>query len=213
MMLRHRLGVLWCLASLACVASLAGVASPAAAAGAVRGVGAARTVLRLTDARLALMKQVMASKWLSRLPIEDRAQERRVVAGALALSRRRGLADAGVRRLFVEEIVAAKEVQAGWGARWLWYGFPPHARPPDLARLRAALAAFTPKLVDALAGLARLRCQRSARATLTRESKELIRTRFVTDRRRSAIVSALLSVRPTRSSCRVTPTALTASAG
>jgi chorismate mutase len=189
------------LISIVCVGALMCAAVPAAA-GAARGIGAARTVLRLTDERLSLMKQVMASKWLSRSPIEDRDQERRVVAGALALSRRHGLADAGIRRIFGQEITAAKEVQLGWGERWLWYGFPLHTTPPDLARLRAQLAAITPKLVDALAGLGPLRCQPSARATLTHATRHLIRITYVTERRRAAIVAALLSVRHVGSSCR-----------
>lgn len=168
---------------------------------AVAGIGAARTALRLTGERLALMKQVMASKWVSRSPIQDRAQERVVMAGALALSRRRGLADAGVRRVFGQEILAAKEVQLGWGQQWLWYGFPRHLRPPDLTQMRAKLASLTPEVVDALARLGRLRCQARGRVALLHASRRLIRTRFVSDRRRAAIVAALLSVRRVGSSC------------
>ena len=166
------------------------------------GMKAAQTALRLTDERLSLMKQVIASKWLSRSPIQDRAQEQVVVAGALSLSRRRGLADAGVRRFFEQQIAAAKEVQLGWGEQWLWYGFPAHTTPPDLAQLRAKLSALTPKLVDALAGLRQLRCQPGARVALTRASRRLIRTRFVSNTRRAGIVAALLSVRHAGSTCR-----------
>ncbi len=166
------------------------------------GLGAARRFLRLTDERLALMKVVMESKWLSRSPIQDRAQEERVVQGALVISRELGLANAGVRRVFAQEILAAKEVQLGWGTRWLVYGFPRDAKPPDLTRLRAQLAALTPKLIEALAGLGSLRCQRSAQATLTRASRRLIRTRYVSNRRRAAVIAALLSVRHAGSSCR-----------
>lgn len=166
------------------------------------GLGAARKFLRLTDERLALMKAVMESKWLSRSPIQDRAQEERVVQGALVISRELSLADAGVRRVFAQEILAAKEVQLGWGTRWLWYGFPDDIKPPDLTRLRAQLAAFTPKLVDALGGLGQLRCQPGVHVTLTRASRQLIRTSYVSDRRHAAIVAALLSVRHVGSSCR-----------
>lgn len=163
--------------------------------GAIGGIDAARTVLRLTGARLSLMEQVMASKWQSHSPIQDRAQERAVVAGALALSRSRGLADRGIRRFFGQEILAAKEVELGWGERWLWYGFPSHLKQPDLAQLRAELATFTPRLVDALARLGDLRCQPGIGASLTRASHDLIRTPFVSEARRAAIVAALLSVR------------------
>jgi len=148
------------------------------------------------------MEQVMASKWMSRSPIADHAQERVVIAGALALSRHAGLEDAGVRRFFGQLIVAAKEVELGWGEHWLWYGFSSPAPLPDLARLRAELAALTPKLVGALARVADAPCQPGERAALTRASRRLIRTRFVSDTRRAAIVSALLSVRHAGSACR-----------
>jgi chorismate mutase-like protein len=195
---------------LACVAGMAALvwaAAPAAnaapsATAAGRELAAAQRFLRLTDERLALIKQVMESKWLSRTPIQDRAQEDRVVEGAVALSRPRGLADAGVRRVIAQEILAAKEVQLAWGKRWLWYGVPRNLQPPNLARLRAQLAAFTPKLIDALACLGRLRCQHGVRATLTQASRRLIRTRYVSDPRRSAIIAAVLSVRRVGSACR-----------
>ncbi len=166
------------------------------------GLRDAHTFLRLTNERLALMKAVMESKWLSRSPIQDRAQEQRVVQGALAISRKLGLADAGVSRVFAQEILAAKEVQLGWGTRWLWYGFPGDIKAPDLPRLRAQITALTPQLIDALAGLGRLRCQPGVRVTLTRASRRLIRTSYVSDRRYAAIVAALLSVRHVGSSCR-----------
>lgn len=164
-------------------------------------LGAARRFLRLTAERLELMKAVMESKWLSRSPIQDRAQEQRVVQGALAITRKLGLADAGVRRVFTQEILAAKEVQLGWGTRWLNYGFPRDIKPPDLTRLRGRIAALTPKLIDALAGLRQLRCHPGARVTLTRASRRLIRTPYVSDRRRTVIIAALLSVHRVGSSC------------
>jgi chorismate mutase-like protein len=162
---------------------------------------AARSFLRLTNERLALMKAVMENKWVSRSPIEDRAQESRVVQAALALSVKLRLADAGVRRVFTEEISAAKDVQLGWGTRWLWHGFPQDLKPPSLDQLRDQIAALTPKLVDTLADLGRLRCEAGIRASLTRASHRLIPTRYVTDRRRAAIVAALLSVRHRGASC------------
>jgi chorismate mutase-like protein len=162
---------------------------------------AAHTFLRLTNERLAMMKAVMEIKWLSRSPIQDRAQEARVVQDALAMSAKLGLADAGVRRVFTQEILAAKEVQLGWGARWLWSGFPKDITPPSLDQLRAHIAALTPKLIDALAGLGQLRCQAGVRATLTRASHRLIPTTYVSDRRKATIVAALLSVRHLGASC------------
>jgi len=198
--------VLFLLAGGAAIAALVWAAAPAANAApsttaAGRELAAAQTFLRLTDERLALMKQVMESKWLSRTPIQDPAQEQRVVQGALVISGELGLADTGVRRVFAQEILAAKEVQLGWGARWLLDGFPSDVKPPDLTQLRAQLTALTPKLIDALAGLGRLRCQHGVRATLIRASRLLIRTRYVSNPRRSAIIAAVLSVRQSGSTC------------
>ncbi len=176
--------------------------SASRATSAPAGLNAAGRFLRLTNERLALMKAVMETKWLSRSPIQDRAQEERVVQGALVSSRKLGLADAGVRRVFAQEILAAKEVQLGWGTRWLWYGLPDDIKPPDLERLRAQIAALTPELIDALAGLGQLHCQPGVHVTLTRASRQLIRISYLSDRRRAALVTALLSVRHVGSSRR-----------
>ncbi|MBV9195537.1 MAG: hypothetical protein JO168_15445 [Solirubrobacterales bacterium] len=148
------------------------------------------------------MKAVMETKWLSRSPIQDRPQEQRVLQGALAISRKLGLADGGVRRVVAQEITAAKEVEFGWGKQWLWYGFPHDTKPPNLTRLRAQLAALTPKLIDALADLRRLPCHPRVRITLTQASRQLIRVQYVSDRRRAAIVAAVLTVRRSGSPCR-----------
>lgn len=169
-------------------------ASPAVAADRPP-MDAAREVLRLTDQRLSLMDEVMVTKWLNRSPIEDTAQERVVIDGALALTRPRGLGDAGVRRFFTLQITAAKEVQLGWGEQWLMHGFPADATAPDLTALRAELAELNPKIVDALADVGRLRCQPGAHAALLRASTRLVRARFVTPQRRAQLVDALLLVR------------------
>ena len=190
--------------SLARVRATSASAAPAGAGSLSppRELRAAGAFLRLTNERLALMKAVMESKWLSRSPIQDRAQEARVVQDALVISGKLGLANAGVRRVFEQEILAAKEVQLGWGKRWLWYGFPSAITPPDLKQLRAQIAALTPKLIDAVAGLGRLRCRPGVSASLTQASHQLIRNTYVSDRRRAAVVAALLSVRHLGSSCR-----------
>ncbi len=104
---------------------------------------AARHALSLSGERLSLMRRVMVSKWQSRAPVEDRAQEQVVVSGARAAARARGLGEAGVA---------------------------------------------------VLAALDGLRCRPGARAALLRDSRRLIRTRFVTDRARAGLVDALLKV-------------------
>ncbi|HEV7885024.1 MAG TPA: hypothetical protein VGO81_15735, partial [Solirubrobacteraceae bacterium] len=81
-----------------------------------------------------------------------------------------------------------------WGRRWLLRGFPAGEPTPDIAQIRARLAGLSPKIVDALAGLDGSRCRRGAHAALLRDSRHLVRTRFVTDRARADLVGALLKV-------------------
>ncbi len=139
----------------------------------------------------------MASKWQSRAPVEDRAQERVVVGGARAAARERGLGEAGVAAVFEAEISTAKIVQLGWGRQWLLHGFPAGEPAPDIAQIRAKLADLGPRIVDALAGLDGLRCRPGARAALLRDPRWLIRTQFVTNRARAGLVDALLKVHDT----------------
>jgi chorismate mutase-like protein len=163
----------------------------------------ARLVLRLTDQRLDHMRAVMASKWVTRAPIEDLAQERNVLASVRADAVERGLRPDGVARVFVQQIETAKAVQLGWGSDWLMHGMPAGGQPPDLAAIRAELSALSARIVDALPGLDRLPCQRGIRAALLRDSRRLIRTRFVTDPARARLVDAMLGVRRVNSApCR-----------
>jgi chorismate mutase len=178
------------------VVAAAIVALAPAAAGASTGspMSAARRALSLSDARLSLMRSVMASKWQSRAPVQDRAQEQAILSGARDAARRRGLGAAGVAAVFEAEISTAKTVQLGWGRQWLLHGFPAAEPAPDIAQVRARLADLSPRIIDALAELDGLRCRPGARATLLRDSRRLLRTRFVTDRARANLVDALLQV-------------------
>lgn len=184
------------------VAAVLAALTPApATASAESPASAARRVLSLSDERLSLMRSVMASKWQSRTPVEDRAQEQAVLRGARAAARERGLGEAGVAAVFEVQIATAKTVQLGWGRQWLLRGFPAGEPAPDIAQIRAKLAALSPRIVDALAGLGSLRCRAGARATLLRASRRLIRTRFVTNGARARLVGALLKVHG-RAACR-----------
>jgi len=184
-------------AVLATALVLAALTPGAAAASTPSPASAARHALALSDERLSLMRDVMASKWQSRAPVEDRAQEQVVVSGARAAARERGLAEAGVAAVFEAEISTAKIVQLGWGRQWLLHGFPAAEPAPDIAQIRAELAALSPRIVDALADLDGLRCRLGARAALLRDSRRLVRTRFVTNRARAGLVDALLKVHGT----------------
>ena len=173
---------------------IAALAPGAATATTGSPASAARRALSLSDERLSLMRGVMASKWQTRAPVEDRAQEQTVLSGARAAARRRGLGEAGVVAGFEAEIATAKTVQLGWGRSWLLHGFPADEPAPDIAQIRATLADLSPKIVDALAGLDGLRCRPGARAALLRDSRRLVRTRYVTNRTRAQLVGALLQV-------------------
>jgi chorismate mutase len=178
-------------------AVIATLAPGAATANTGSPASAARRALSLSDARLSLMRSVMASKWQTRAPVQDRAQEQTVLSGARDAARRHGLGAAGVAAVFGAEIATAKTVQLGWGRRWLLHGFPAGEPAPDIAQIRTKLADLSPQIVDALAGLDGLRCRPGARAALLRDSRRLIRTRYVTDRARAQLVDALLTVHGT----------------
>lgn len=180
------------------------VLAPPASATELDRLGPARTALALTDERLGLMRGVMATKWVARTPIEDRAQEEAVLAGARAAAVARGLDPDAVAAFFAEQIAAAKEVQLGWGGRWLLHGFPPDDPVPDLAAVRARLAALTPAFLDALERLGPVRCARGVRARLLRVAARRIDEPFVTAARRRAIVDRLLAAAPApaRGACR-----------
>lgn len=181
-------------AAVVAAAVIAALAPGAATAKTESPASAARRALSLSDARLSLMRSVMASKWQSRAPVEDRAQERAVLRSARDAARRHGLAAAGVAAVFEAEIETAKIVQLGWGRQWLLHGFPAGEPAPDIAQIRAKLADLSPRIVDALAGLDGLRCRAGARAALLRDSRRLIRARYVTNRARDQLVDALLKV-------------------
>jgi chorismate mutase-like protein len=173
---------------------IAALAPGVATASSSSPASAARRALSLSDARLSLMRSVMASKWQSRAPVEDRTQERAVLDSARQAARQRGLGEAGVAAVFKAEISAAKTVQLGWGREWLLHGFPAGEPTPDIAQIRAKLTALSPRIVDALTGLGGLHCRPGARAALLRDSRRLVRIRFVTDGTRAGLVDALLKV-------------------
>jgi len=88
---------------------------------------AVSALLAATDERLALMPLVAAAKARAQLPVEDRAQEEKVVEGAVAAvgraARRRGVPPpdrARVEAFFRVQIEAAKERQGSGddGASW-----------------------------------------------------------------------------------------------
>jgi chorismate mutase-like protein len=171
-------------------------AAPAPASAADRLAGA-RQVLALTQQRLSFMETVAASKWLSRTPIQDTAQEASVLGAARDAATARGLAPGTVANLFAAQITAAKVVQLGWGDEWLLHGYPPDHPAPDLSAIRPQIAALTPAIADALAQTTLVHCVRGARTRLLRDATATITVAKVTPAVRVAIVDAILEVRTT----------------
>jgi chorismate mutase-like protein len=168
---------------------------PAAAAQA-DDLSGAREVLALTQQRLSYMETVVAAKWATRSPIEDAAQEERVLASARDLATERELNPASVAHLFRAQITAAKDIQLGWGEEWLLHGYPADRPVPDLASVRPQIAAVAPAIADALTHTERMHCVRNAYASLMKAARATITVRFADDALRRQIVDAILRVRP-----------------
>lgn len=182
-------------ALLLAVAALAASAVPALATEFDR-LSPARAVLTLTGERLALMRGVMATKWAARTPVEDRAQEATVLATARENAIANGLEPESVAAFYEQQITAAKEVQLGWGGRWLLWGFPADEPVPDLATVRGQLAALNPGLIANLSHLDQVACAKNLRERLLRVAARRITAPYVTEERRAAIVDVLIAVHP-----------------
>jgi cyclohexadienyl dehydratase len=150
-------------------------------------------LLALVDLRVAFMPAVAAAKERARVPVDDEAQEERVVVTARKRAADLGVDPDGVERLFRAQIAAARQVQREFLAA------PAPRRPPvetlDLARdARPALARISDAIVDRAADLAR------EPATLARldpgRLAEALDTGLVTAPARREIAGALIALRP-----------------
>jgi chorismate mutase-like protein len=175
--------------------AVAALLFPAAAAQA-DDLSGAREVLALTQQRLSYMETVVAAKWATRSPIQDSAQEERVLASVRDLATERELNPTSVANLFRAEITAAKEIQLGWGEQWLLFGYPADQPVPDLASVRPQIGAVAPAIADALTRTGRMHCVRNAYASLMKAARATITVRFADDALRRQIVDALLRVKP-----------------
>jgi chorismate mutase-like protein len=174
---------------------VAGALCGSAAASQPASLGAAREVLVLTRDRLDLMEEVMAAKWFSRSPIQDPAQEATVTEAAIAKARALGVAASGTRGLFEAEIAAAKEVELGWGAHWLFFGAPPDLAAPELETLRTELSAISERIVAVLPRLVPLSRDPEAAPRLRRAGARILRVAYLTGAGREPIVGALSAIR------------------
>ncbi|KMJ16551.1 chorismate mutase [Serratia marcescens] len=115
---------------------------PALAGGAAIG--------ELVNQRLSLMKDVAGYKAQQHLPIEDLAQEAKVLASAQAEAGRLGLEPASVRPFIAAQMDAAKAIQYRYRADWLaspgsgW-------QPRPLAQVRPQIAQLSSQILQRLA--------------------------------------------------------------
>jgi len=110
--------------------------------GAPQPRAAADDVIDLAARRLELMDFVGGWKRAHHLPVEDRAQETRVLDAVEAKARALGLEPAGVRRLFELQIALAKRIQTGTARS---------DSPLELeGELRPALARLSDRQLEAL---------------------------------------------------------------
>ena len=110
-------------------------------------------LVSLIDLRLAFMPAVAAAKEAAGLPIEDPAQEDRVIARVRTRARARDLTPESVEALFRAQLAAARAVQEAYFAQ----GDAEHPPAPtlDLQReARPALAAISDVIVDRAGDLA-----------------------------------------------------------
>src|SRR5262249_37780368 len=110
-------------------------------------------LVSLIDLRLALMPAVAAAKETAGLPVEDPAQEDRVIARVRTRARARDLTPESVEAVFRAQLAAARAVQEAYLAQ------APAERPAvptlDLQRdARPALAAISDAIVERAGDLA-----------------------------------------------------------
>ncbi|EPH7220056.1 chorismate mutase [Serratia marcescens] len=108
----------------------------------------------LVNQRLSLMKDVAGYKAQQHLPIEDLAQEAKVLANAQAEAGRLGLEPASIRPFITAQMDAAKAIQYRYRADWL---ASPESdwQPRPLAQVRVEIGQLSSRILQRLA--ARLR--------------------------------------------------------
>lgn len=112
--------------------------------------GGAAAIGELVNQRLSLMKDVAGYKAQQHLPIEDLAQEAKVLASAHAEAGRLGLEPASVRPFITAQMDAAKAIQYRYRADWLanpgsgW-------KPRPLAQVRPQIAQLSSQILQRLA--------------------------------------------------------------
>jgi cyclohexadienyl dehydratase len=103
------------------------------------------------DARLSLMPEVAAWKWIHQRPVFDEERERAVLANVVARAHYFGLMPESVQRIFETQMKLARSVQTALFETWRTEGFPPNRVIRDLETdLRPALDALSSEQLAAL---------------------------------------------------------------
>lgn len=113
--------------------------------------GAQGMLVTAVDARLATMRAMAATKWASGTRIEDPPREAEVLGAVTTQAVELGLDTTSVRRWFVAQMTAAREVQRHWHEAWGRNGMCGECRrPTDLAVMRRFIDASNATQLRAL---------------------------------------------------------------
>lgn len=97
-------------------------------------------------ARLSVMKDVAAHKWMHDLPIEDAKREAAVLKATVDQAKQRGVDVEFADEVVSAQIDAAKRIQARWFNHWRTAGGPSSA--PDLVtEIRPRISELTAELI------------------------------------------------------------------
>jgi len=109
-----------------------------------------RRVLTVLDARIALMPDVAAAKWVSGQPVGDPAREAAVIQAATDQAVALGLSRDPVQTLIAGQIARARAVQTAAMDRWGQDGSGPTSAPSLRDELRPRIDALSQELLTAL---------------------------------------------------------------
>lgn len=145
----------------------------------------------LVNQRLAYMKDVAGYKAQQHLPIEDLAQEAKVLASTEAEAGRLGLVPRSVRPFIVAQMDAAKAIQYRYRADWL--ATPESGwQPRPLDSVRPQIAELSNRILQRLA-------QQLKAGPLTEQARgafvSAIRQPNLSDADKQRLFTALLAVR------------------
>ena len=115
------------------------------------GPSLVRDVFALLDARLALMPDVAAAKWIAQQPVTDPSREAVVIRSAGDAAIRQGLARAPVEALFEQQMALARTTQSALIGQWSHDGRGPTTARSLREDLRPAIDHLTDSLLRSLA--------------------------------------------------------------